>query len=262
MTERALFRVVAMLSVDAGRLVRTESFTPRQYLGDPSIAARILSDFECDELILSDISASRLGTTRSFDQRCLAEATRCPLTVCGAVSTLHDVESLVDGGAERVGVNSLLADDQGLERFGEMVREFGQSTMVASIDVRWRNGSVVAFTHGATRQHQRPLAELLGRVSDLGAGEVLIHDAQRNGSRQGFDTALLEALTTMASAPKIFCGGAQSVDDLLAVASRSGFSAAGAGSIFSVIGPHDAPLIRYASTPTRRQRNEPHAHSL
>jgi imidazole glycerol-phosphate synthase subunit HisF len=251
-----------MLSVDAGRLVRTESFTPRQYLGDPAIAARILSDFECDELILSDISASRRGTPRSFDQRCLAEATRCPLTVCGAVSTLNDVESLVAGGAERVGVNSLLGNDDGLQRFGAMVGEFGQSTMVASIDVRWRDRSLVAFTHGGTREHSRPLAELLSRVSELGAGEILIHDATRNGGRQGFDTRLLDALAAMTSAPKIFCGGARSVDDLLAVAERPGFSAAGAASIFSVIGPNDAPLIRYAATPTRQQRNEQRAHSL
>jgi imidazole glycerol-phosphate synthase subunit HisF len=262
MSTAPLFRTVAQLSVEHRRLVRTEEFRSVQYLGDPSIAARILSDFNCDELIIVDISATVSGSPWSLDQQCLAEACRCPLTVGGAVRELADVAARVAGGAERVSVNSLLDTDAGFARLTQMCEEFGSSTMVASFDVRRTDTATTAFTRCGSQPQSRSLDWLLKSATAAGVGEVLIQDINRNGRRLGFDAHLLDQLEAIDCAPIMFGGGARHVEDFAVLQDRPGFSAGVAGTMFSVIGPHDAPLVRYTSTPSTRTRKRSDANGV
>jgi cyclase len=239
------FRVIPCLLVYGDRLVKTERFGARRYLGDVVNALRIFNEKEVDEIMVLDIEAAR--TRRPPDMKFIVEiAGECfmPLAYGGGVATVEQARAIIKSGVEKVVINTAAFETPELIR--GIADEVGSQSVVVSIDVR-RNwlGRMRVCTRSATKQSSfDPLhaAELAVRS---GAGELLIHSVDRDGTMRGYDIPLIGAVSKVSPVPVVAIGGAGNVADLASAVKLGGASAVAGGAMFVFHGPHRAVLISY-----------------
>jgi imidazole glycerol-phosphate synthase subunit HisF len=237
-------RVIPVLLLKDGGLYKTTRFKDPVYIGDPINAVKIFNEKEVDELIFLDIEASKLGREPDYDLiQSIANECFMPFCYGGGICTLEQIKRITQIGVEKVALNTIAA--QNLDFVREAAREFASSTIVVSIDVRKEFiGGYKAFCNSGSQKIKMPLIDYAKKVADAGAGEILLHDVQREGTMTGYDLQLLESISSQVDIPIIACGGAATIDDLQG-AMRHGAMAAAAGSLFVYKGKHKAVLINY-----------------
>lgn len=225
-------RVIPCLDVDAGRVVKGINFENLRDAGDPVELARLYDAEGADELTFLDISASHEGRATTLDVVSrTAEEVFIPLTVGGGVGTVDDVDQLLRAGADKVAVNT--AAIRRPELVSEIADRFGNQVLVISVDARRaadRDGFEVT-THGGRQSAGVDAVEWAARVSELGAGEILLNSMDADGTERGFDTELIEMVRREVSVPVIASGGAGRVEHF-APAVDAGADAVLAASVF------------------------------
>lgn len=252
MTKNVFNRVVPCLLLQDGGLVKTTRFDRPRYVGDPINAVRIFNDKYVDELVFLDIDASRAGAEPDYDliQRIAGECF-IPLCYGGGIRTLAQSRRIVAAGVEKIAVNSMAIDDQQL--LSTLSRELGASSVVAGIDVkRDMVGRARVFHPGRRHMTKLDPVEHARAVVAAGAGEIFLNSVDRDGTGNGFDVELIQAVTQAVNVPVTVCGGAGGLEDMRE-AVRSGASAAAAGSMFVFYGPHRAVLINYPAYASVRE---------
>lgn len=237
-------RVIPCLTVLNGDLVKTVKFRAPRYVGDPVNAVKIFNEMEVDELVVIDIGASREG--RAPDRELIAELAgeaSMPITYGGGVTDAGEAAELSAIGVEKIVVDSAAIANPPL--VAAMAARLGSSSTVGSISVKrdWRGRPRVFDSASRLRTAQDPV-EHARQLVELGAGEILLNDVDRDGTYSGFDTDLVRAAARALDVPLIACGGAGSVNDL-AAAVAAGASAVAAGSLFMFIGTQRGVLINY-----------------
>jgi cyclase len=203
-------RVIPCLDVDAGRVVKGIRFQELRDAGDPVELARAYDAEGADELTFLDISASYEGraTTMEVVSRC-AEQVFIPLTVGGGVGGTADVDRLLRAGADKVAVNTAAIARP--ELIAEIADRFGRQVLVLSVDARRAAGTDSGFevtTHGGRRSAGLDAVEWAARAAELGAGEILLNSMDADGTTDGFDIPLIEAVRRAVTVPVIASGGA------------------------------------------------------
>jgi imidazole glycerol-phosphate synthase subunit HisF len=226
-------RVIPCLDVDAGRVVKGINFVELRDAGDPVELARTYDAEGADELTFLDISASHEGrsTTLEIVSR-TAEQVFIPLTVGGGVSSVADVDRLLRAGADKVAMNTAAIHRP--ELVAEVADRFGNQVLVLSVDARRTPDTDSGFevtTHGGRRSAGLDAVEWAARADELGAGEILLNSMDADGTRDGFDLELIEAVRREVSVPVIASGGAGTRDHF-APAVDAGADAVLAASVF------------------------------
>jgi cyclase len=203
-------RVIPCLDVDAGRVVKGVRFTDLVDAGDPVELARAYDTEGADELLFLDITASSddRATTYEIVSR-TAEQVFIPLTVGGGVRSVEDVDRLLRAGADKVGVNTAAVGRA--ELIGEVADRFGAQVLVLSVDARRGGDTPSGFevtTHGGRRGTGIDAVEWAARAVSLGAGEILLNSVDADGTRSGFDLAMIGAVAEAVTVPLIASGGA------------------------------------------------------
>jgi cyclase len=203
-------RVIPCLDVDAGRVVKGIRFQELRDAGDPVELARAYDAEGADELTFLDISASHEGraTTMEVVSRC-AEQVFIPLTVGGGVGGTEDVDRLLRAGADKIAVNTAAIARP--ELIADIADRFGRQVLVLSVDARRAAGTDSGFevtTHGGRRSAGLDAIEWAARAAELGAGEILLNSMDADGTTDGFDVPLIEAVRREVSVPVIASGGA------------------------------------------------------
>ncbi|MHB1139385.1 MAG: AglZ/HisF2 family acetamidino modification protein [Microthrixaceae bacterium] len=237
-------RVIPVLLLKDGGLVKTTGFGEPRYLGDPVNIVRIFNDKGVDELVLLDIDATSLG--RSTDQGLLEEIASeafVPVSSGGGIGSLADIERRLALGFEKAVIDTAAVERPDL--ISAAAAAFGSSTISVCIDVRRKRFGRrdVVVRGGATRTGLDPV-EHARKVADLGAGEIVVQSVDLDGSMGGYDLELIGDISAAVDVPVVAVGGAGSVDDLGAAVSK-GAAAVGAGSMFVYQGRHRAVLINY-----------------
>ena len=224
-------RVIPCLDVDAGRVVKGVNFTGLVDAGDPVEMARGYDAEGADELTFLDITASSSGRETTYDVvRRTAEQVFIPLTVGGGVRTVADVDALLRAGADKVGVNTAAVARP--EFLREAAHRFGSQCIVLSIDARRTDaGGFEVTTHGGRRGTGIDAVEWAATAEELGAGEILLNSMDADGTRAGYDLAMIEAVRARVSVPVIASGGAGEPADF-APAVAAGADAVLAASVF------------------------------
>ena len=215
-------RVIPCLDVDAGRVVKGVNFENLRDAGDPVELARRYDEQGADELTFLDVTASSGNRETTFDVvRRTAEQVFIPLTVGGGVRTVDDVDRLLRAGADKVGVNTAAISRPGL--IADIADRFGSQVLVLSADVRRRrdeSGSATeefeVTTHGGREGTGLDAIAWCAQAAELGAGEILLNSMDADGTRDGFDLQLIEAVRREVSVPLIASGGAGAVAVLAA----------------------------------------------
>jgi len=214
-------RVIPCLDVDAGRVVKGVNFIGLRDAGDPvELAARYDAE-GADELIFLDITASSDGRETVVDMvRRTAEQVFIPFTIGGGIRTVDDARRMLRAGADKVSVNTAAVDRP--ELIGEIAAEFGNQCVVVAIDARARRDDEGALTqrwevfiHGGRTPTGLDVIEWARRAVSLGAGEILLTSMDRDGTRDGFDTALTAAVSDAVTVPVIASGGVGSLQHLV-----------------------------------------------
>ncbi|HUW98489.1 MAG TPA: imidazole glycerol phosphate synthase subunit HisF [Acidiferrobacter sp.] len=224
-------RVIPCLDVNCGRVVKGVRFQEIRDAGDPVEAARHYDASGADELTFLDISASHDGrdTIVSVVEAIAAEVF-IPLTVGGGVREVADVRRLLNAGADKVGINSAAVARPDFIK--EAADHFGAQCLVVAIDAKAVGDHWEVFTHGGRRATGIDAVEWASRMADFGAGEILLTSMDRDGTRDGFDLRLTQAVTSAVSIPVIASGGVGTLDHLVAGILQGHADAVLAASIF------------------------------
>jgi cyclase len=243
-------RLIASLLVDQQlHLVKTTGFRQRHYLGDPLNAAYVFSGFEVDELLVLAIDATPqgLGIPLPFVQA-LARFTSVPLSVGGGITSLEQIHQLLALGVEKVAISAVLRS--GLGFLEQAASRFGSSTIAVVLNLtRSAAGEPLAcFGRPGPANPGQPLLPLALACQRAGAGELVLHDSEREGTRQGFDRSLLAALNNQLAIPLVALGGCGSHAHIEALLSSTPLSGVAAGSLFAYAPGSRQVLLNYCPT--------------
>jgi len=239
-------RCIPCLLLHGNGLVKTLRFGRPRYIGDPLNAVKLFNDLEVDELIFLDILATREARGPDFERiRAIAGECFMPIGYGGGVRSIEDARRLFGIGIEKVILNTAAVELPSL--VAELARTFGSQSIVVTIDAKrdWFGRPRAFIRSGTKNTHLKP-EDLASQLEHQGAGEILVNSIDRDGTMEGYNYELIDAVSRAVSVPVIACGGAGSITDLRS-AIASGASAAAAGSLFVFKGPHRAVMITYPS---------------
>jgi len=226
-------RIIPCLDVDDGRVVKGVRFQNLRDAGDPAELAALYDQEGADEVVFLDITASSDHRPILLDAVArTAEVVFIPLTVGGGVRSVDDMAELLTHGADKVSVNTAaLADPELITRCAEV---FGSQCVVLAIDARLRSDGPgwEVYSHGGRRPTGRDAVEWAALGEKLGAGEILLTSMDRDGTENGYDLALLNAVSSMVRLPVIASGGAGTAGHMYDALTSGGAEAALAASVF------------------------------
>jgi cyclase len=226
-------RVIPCLDVDAGRVVKGVNFQHLRDAGDPVEMAAVYDEEGADELVFLDITASSGDRETTYDVvRRTAEQVFIPLTVGGGVRSVDDVDRLLRAGADKVAVNTAAIARPDL--LSEIAERFGSQVLVLSVDARRAAGCASGFevtTHGGRQGTGIDAVAWAGEGQRLGVGEILLNSMDADGTKDGYDIAMIRAVRQVVQVPLIASGGAGGAADF-APAVTAGADAVLAASVF------------------------------
>lgn len=242
-------RVIPVLLVSDGYLVKPVRFKGEKYIGDPINAVRIFNDKQVDELIILDIDATvkKTGVNYSLIEEIASEAFM-PVGYGGGVSSVAEARRITGIGIEKIVLGTAAVTRP--ESVTEVSEALGSSSTVVCVDVRKRltSGWDTFVARGRRKTAMTPV-EAARRAQGLGAGEVMISSIDRESSFTGYDLSLIQTVAGAVTIPVVALGGASRYEDFMP-ALQAGASAVAAGSMFVLNGKHRAVLISY---PTPQQ---------
>src|SRR3954466_6803408 len=209
-----LQRVIPCLDVDAGRVVKGTNFVDIRDAGDPVELAERYDAAGADELVFLDITATHERRDTLVDlARRTADNVFVPFTIGGGSRSGADAQAVLDAGADKVSVNSAAVARP--ELIDELANVFGAQCVVLAIDAkRAQDGWEVHVAGGRTPTGIEALSWACEGVI-RGAGEILLTSMDRDGTKDGYDTDLLHAISSAVDVPVIASGGAGEPDHLV-----------------------------------------------
>jgi cyclase len=228
----------------SNKCYNTINFELGQYLGDPISIARLFSDLGADELFIFD---------KSFDNpiyqnnrlRNICQEVYIPIAYGGGVYDINEVDLVMSQGVEKIVIK--IDGKERLEFIETISRKYGKQSVVGCINFYSENRSK---SYVADPTNKSVLEDLYTKGVNAGAGELLIQDIARSGTRLGFFLDAVETVLKESKIPIIYAGGASNVDSLLEPL-ELGASGVGASTIFSLSNLGNSPLISYISTGER-----------
>lgn len=237
-------RLIPVLLLKHGVIVRSQLFKVHQVIGNPMSTVERFSHWNVDELILLDISESDHHDLRRDDLHqqyqgdttldvlaAVAKVCFMPLAVGGRVRTLEDVRARLQAGADKVVINTQALKDPAFVTAA--AHRFGSQCIVVSIDVRRHpDGRAEVYgDHGRDPTGRDPVA-WAREVERLGAGEIFLTSIDRDGSGLGYDVDLIGQVSGAVGLPVIACGGVGRYEHFAAALRDGGAAAAAAANIF------------------------------
>lgn len=200
-------RLIPRLDIKGPNLIKGIHLEGLRVMGDPQEFARRYYDQGADELLYVDVVASLYG--RNSLHHIVERAARdvfVPLTVTGGIRSVDDVRDMLRAGADKIGINTAATKRPELIR--EVARKFGSQCMVLSIEAKSIGpGKWEVYTDNGRERTGLDVIEWAQRGVELGAGEILLTSIDREGTREGFDTELIAAVSGTVPVPVIASGG-------------------------------------------------------
>lgn len=240
-------RIIPCLDIKNGRTVKGINFEGLRDAGDPVDLAEIYSENGADELVFLDISATeeRRKTLAKLVER-IAERINIPFTVGGGISSIEDVELLLNSGADKVSINSAAVKNP--ELITQISKRFGNQCVVVAIDAKLIEGEWKVHLVGGKQPTEINLFDWAQEVEQLGAGEILFTSMNNDGTKAGFANDALAKLSSLVNIPIIASGGAGNKTHFLETFQKGKSDAALAASVFHFKEIEIPTLKTYLST--------------
>ena len=224
-------RIIPCLDVKDGRTVKGVNFVNLRDAGDPIELAKKYADQNADELVFLDISATeQKRKTLTELVRKVAQAIDIPFTVGGGISSVEDVEVLLQNGTDKVSINSAAVKRP--ELINELAAKFGSQCIVVAMDAKQINGEWKIHLVGGKVPTEINLFDWAIEVAKRGAGEILFTSMDHDGTKNGFANKALAKMSQEVNVPVIASGGAGTTKHFIDAFTEGKADAALAASIF------------------------------
>jgi imidazole glycerol-phosphate synthase subunit HisF len=227
-------RIMPCLDMKEGRVVKGVHFVDLKEAGDPVENAAFYQAEGADELAMLDIAATLENRkTRLEWVRDVSKVLTIPLTVGGGISTLDDIQSVLQAGASKVSMNSAAVRNPQLIR--EAAKKFGSAKITVAIDAR-RNGAMPSgfelVVSGGTLPVAKDAVAWAKTCQEMGAGVILPTSMDGDGTKAGYDLEYTKAISSAVSLPVVASGGAGKLEDFYDAVVKGGASVLLAASVF------------------------------
>ena len=195
-------RLIPVLLLKNGLLVRSEAFRIHQIIGNPIYEVKRFNDWNVDELIYLDITREGEYDTRREDHKTkslsspleileeVAKTCFMPLAWGGKIRTFDQAKEILSKGADKITLNTGALQNPGL--ISQIAKSFGSQAVVVSIDVLTQpNGEQEVYAEGGTLGTGQSPCDWAKQAQDAGAGEILLQSINRDGSGEGYDVGLI-----------------------------------------------------------------------
>ena len=238
-------RIIPVLSIDKGKLVKTISFNKPIYIGDPINATKIFNDKEVDELCILDITASKLRNKPDFKLlETIANEAFMPLSYGGGVNSLNDAIKILELGYEKIIFNTIILTN--IDLITELIKSIGSQSVVACIDYRrTKKGKYEAYAFSGKKKIKIEIYHLINHLQNIGVGEIILHCIDNDGKMEGYDFDFVKYISSQITVPIVALGGCGNIDDFYSVLNKSYASAAAASSLFIFHGKKKGILINF-----------------
>ncbi len=224
-------RIIPCLDVKDGRVVKGVQFRNLKDAGDPVEIGAQYSSEGADELAFLDITATIENRPTILEiVRKTAEQVFIPLTVGGGIRTIEDVGQLLKAGADKVSVNTAAVLKPALIK--EIAERFGSQCTIVAIDAKRGDSKWEVWTDSGMKPTGIDAVHWAKEAEKLGAGEILLTSMDRDGTKDGYDIELTQAVATAVNIPVIASGGAGNLEHLYEVLTTGSADAVLAASIF------------------------------
>jgi cyclase len=227
-------RIIPCMDIRNGRVVKGVNFVNITDAGDPVELAKEYNRQGADELVFLDITASheKRKTVVNLVKKVASEVF-IPFTVGGGISTIQDIRSILNAGADKVSINTAAVENP--ELIKQASQKFGSQCIVLAIDAKsnskMKNGFEV-YTYGGRKPTGIDAIEWANKASKLGAGEILLTSMDRDGTKKGFDLKLTKKISEAVNIPVIASGGVGEIKHFTEAYKKGKADAALAASIF------------------------------
>ena len=248
-------RIIPCLDVRDGKVVKGVNFVGIKEVGDPVDYAVMYNEQGADEIVFLDITASHEGRGTMVDVvRRTASQVFVPLTVGGGIRSIEDFREILRAGADKVAVNSAAVKNPQL--IHEAAEIFGNQCVVLAIDGRrMEDGSYHVYINGGRIDTGKDVVAWAKEGEALGAGEILLTSMNTDGTKNGYDLAMTQAVAEAVGIPVIASGGCGNLAHFAEVFAETGADAALAASLFhfgELTIPQVKDYLREQGIPVRR----------
>lgn len=225
-------RLIPVLILREGMIVQTLRFKFTNMIGDAITAVEFFNRWAADEIVILDVSRDTRKREKFYPViENLSRKCFVPLTVGGWVTDVDQIRTLLRCGADKVAINTAAIDRP--DFVTEAAAIFGSQCIVSAIDARRRDDDGwEAVADRGRRSTGLDAVEWAREVERLGAGEIFLTSIDHDGSRQGYDLALMQAVSHAVTVPVIAFGGVLSWQDLVDGIQIGGCEAAAAANVF------------------------------
>ena len=229
-------RIIPCLDVKDGRVVKGINFVNLRDARDPVEAAEAYCREGADELVFLDIFATVESRKTRFEWvKKVCEVVTVPFAVGGGIASLEDMQTLFDLGVSKVSINTAAVRNPELIKTSS--NNFGKDRIVVAIDGRKNPpGSgrprLEVVVKSGSESTGLDIIDWAKRVEKLGAGEILLTSKDADGTKEGYDLEMTEAVAEAVKIPVIASGGAGKLEHLYEAVTIGKASAVLAASIF------------------------------
>lgn len=235
-------RLIPVLYIKNGLIVRSEGFSYHQNIGNVINEADRYNEWGVDELIYIDISRKKHYDLRRDDHNIkslnsienivssIAKVCFMPLTFGGGIRTLRDIDYRIRNGADKITLNTSAFENP--ELITRAAKKYGSQAIVISIDYKIIKDRPIIFTNWGQKNTKKDVFSWIKKCEQLGAGEIFLNSIDRDGKANGYDIATIKKAVASTQLPIIACGGAGSLNDFVDLAKKVNVSGIAAGNIF------------------------------
>lgn len=235
-------RLIPVLYIKNGLIVRSEGFSYHQNIGNVINEAHRYNEWNVDELIYIDISRTNDYDLRRDDHKIKSVSTISeiiqsiskvcfmPLTFGGGIRTLHDVDIRIKNGADKITLNRGALENPNLIK--DVAIKYGTQCVVISIDYKIINNTPIVFSDFGQKNTGINIYDWIKEVESLGAGEIFVNSIERDGKGNGYDIETIGQVVEKTKVPVIACGGAADEYDFVDLAKATKVSGIAAGNMF------------------------------
>jgi len=235
-------RLIPVLYIKNGLIVRSEGFSYHQNIGNIINEAARYNEWGVDELIYIDISRDKNYDLRRDDLKIksyhtideiiqeISKVCFMSLTFGGGIKSIEDIDLRIQNGADKISINTQAFENPNLVNQASL--KYGSQCVVISIDYKLINNLPIVFTNHGQKNTSINLFHWVKICAELGAGEIFLNSIDRDGKANGFDIDTIKSVCEQTSIPVIACGGAGDLSDFVTLAKETTVSALAAGNIF------------------------------
>ncbi len=235
-------RLIPVLYIKNGLIVRSESFSYHQNIGNIINEAKRFNDWDVDELIYIDISNEKKYDLRRDDHKIksyssieevinkISKVCFMPLTFGGGIRSIEDIDLRIKNGADKITINTVAFENPSIIK--EASLKYGSQCIVISIDYKIINDKPIVFTNFGQKNTNISVYDWVRDCENFGAGEIFLNSIDRDGKAIGFDIKTINEVCNVSRLPIIACGGAGNPHDFVQLLTETSVSAVAAGNFF------------------------------